>query len=465
MPRVLSAALLLVLLVGATSLTQRVMHSLPGTFFYPIKNVGEQGVGVLMQAAGEEIPWHATQAEARLQELSQLSQPDAATTQALVNVIEEHWESVLTATQRLPVAERIAVLQARLTRLQQIEADWASPQTATSPVAVLTVRKMIGAGEQLLAASQSVETAATSVPTAIPTTIPTIPSTATRIPTATPLLQATLTLPRSPILVGTATSEATPVDLSIPATELPSPTLLATVPPAATPIPVMTAQMPLQQSNSQESSTQASNRQESDSGSDSSNEDEDKNNSTESDTTLSGPVTNQENSLTLEATDSPLAGEATLQTPEAGVTIDATVIATLEPPVGPTVATLAVTPVIGEPPTTPVENTEEPVETEVSPVDATDENTSPTSGKGTPSAPATPELLATETPRPTNQPTATKTPKSTATPIEKTPKPTAQPTSQPLETLPPTSTPSISSQSVTSRPTSPSNEATKIPQP
>jgi len=464
MQRVLSMALLLVLLVGATSLTRRVMSSLPGTLFYPIKNVGEQGVGVLMQAAGEEIPWHATQAENGLQELAQLSQPEVAAVQALVKVIEEHWKSVLTATQRLPVAERVLVLQARITRLQQIEAEWTSAQTETSPTAVLTVRKMITAGEQLLIASQSVESVATTVPTAIPTTIPitqipTTQSTATIIPTvistATPLLQATVpVLTRVPVLVGTATPEATTVDL-IPATETPSPTLLATVPPTTTPMPVITAQMPQesnrQESNSQESNNQASNSQES-AGSDA---DEDKNNSTESASAVSKPVTNPENGLTPEASDSLLESEPTLQTPASVTTIDATVSDSMGATVEPTVATLSVTPVIGESPTTPVENTEE---NEAPPITATVESTPLTSSKSTPSPSAAPELLATETPRPTNQPTATKPPRPTATPekatatapvatpIEKTPKPTAQPTETP-------------------RPTFPSSEATKVPQP
>ena len=117
LPRLLRTALLLMLLLGATTFFRQVMTSLPGALLYPVKSSGEQLVGVLMAAAGEGVSWHAAQTERRLQELAQLANPDVMTVQTLSTAVETHWEAMLIASEGLPTTERDALLQTQITRL------------------------------------------------------------------------------------------------------------------------------------------------------------------------------------------------------------------------------------------------------------------------------------------------------------------------------------------------------------
>lgn len=470
MPRLLRTALLLMMFLGATTLFRQVMTSLPGTTLYPLKSTGEQLVGVLMAAAGEGAPWHASQAERYLQELAQLTNPNIMTAQTLSHVAETHWEAMLIASEGLPTTEREALLQAHITRLRQLEAAWTTPSAGTPQPAVATVRKLITAGEEALGRPQPIDNQPEVVETVTATATPTASTTPIPTMTPTPLLQASATAATTlPILVPSPTPTASPtpasptVNLATPTAELPSPTAAVAVPAPMTPLPEMTVQMP-----QQESSQQPENG-----------DNNDTDHTAEPTTVTATPPTEQP-------------AEVTPGSPTATTTPDAEDgTATAEP----TMATAtAATPLPLTPATTEAQPTSVPAnQTPQATVSA--ENTPPTlptktAPSATGTAGPTPEPPATATARPTNQATATKTPKATpthagaatATPdsstnataapptaVENTPNATAQPTTPPrdeaVQTPSSVSVTPVFSQPVKPRPTAPGGEPTKGAQP
>lgn len=472
-PRLLRTALLLMLLLGVTTFFRQVMTSLPGAILYPLKSSGEQLVGVLMEAAGEGVPWHATQTERRLQELAQLAHPDATTVQTLSTAVETHWEAMLIASEGWPTAERDVLLQTQITRLRQLEAAWTTPQTATSQPVVATVRKLITTAEEALDRPQPIDNQTEVVATVTPTGTPTVVETVTVAPSPTasptPLLQASATASiTQPILVPSSTPTASPtltalpVDLATATVELPSPTAVVNVP-TATLLPEITVQMPQQESSNQD-------------------EDEESNDSDNTaETATAMPPTEQPTEVT------PVAPTA-ITTPDAE---DGT--ATTEPTVATVATATAVTPL----PLTPATPEVQPTPLPASPtpqVTVSVENTPAIPTKTAPSATGTagptPESAATATARPTSQATATKTPKPTAThanaptatpnasdnataapptAVENTPIATTQPTTPPrdeaVQTPGSVSVTPVFSQPVKPRPTTLGGEPTKAVQP
>lgn len=465
LPRLLRTALLLMIVLGATTLFRQVMTSRPGTTFYPVKSTGEQLVGVLMEAAGEGVPWHTAQAERRLQELAQLADPDVSTVQTLAQGVEMHWEAMLVASESLPAAERDALLEAQITRLQQLEATWTTGQPDVSQPAVATVRKLITASEAALDGPAPTESQTETVETPIPTATPTASAIPSSTQTPTPLLQASPTVATVlPVLVPSSTPTASPtfaeptVDEVLPTVELPSPTDVVSEPPITTPLPEITVQMPQQESDPQE-------------------EDEDHNDDDSAvETATATPIPATE--LPTEATSVPTLG-ATVEEPNGTVTtepIDATVTA---------VAPLTPVPTALQPAPVPTNQTPQ--------MSSTTENTpavpTKTAPGGTSTVGPTVEPQATGTARPTNQATATRTPKPTATHsnaptatpdavnnptavpttvVENTPAPTSQPTpprDEALQTPSSASVTPILSQPVKPRPATPSGEPTKGMQP
>lgn len=468
LPTLLRTALLLMLLMGTTTFFREVMTSLPGTILYPIKNSGEELVGVLMKAAGEEVSWHATQTERRLEELAQLTQPDISTVQTLSAAVETHWEALLIASEELPVTEREALLQMRLMRLRQLETAWTMPQSGTPPPAVATVRKLITAGEEALSQPQQPDNPMEVVNTVTPTVTATLSPTVSPTVSPTPLLQASATASIThPILVPSPTPIASPtlvstlVDLATPTVELPTPTEPISMPPA-TPLPEITAQMPQQESGNQD-------------------EDEDHNDSeegAETATATTTPTTEPPTAVT------PLSPTETMTPgPEDGT-------ATTEP----TVATPTEAPPLPPPPTiTEVQPTPVPSNATAQatvPVENTPAVPTKTAPSATSTAGPTAESAATATARPTSQATATKTPKPTAThanaatatpdtsdnataapptAMENTPSATTQPTTAPrdeaIQTPGAVSVTPVFAQPVKPRPTTPGGEPTKAVQP
>lgn len=452
-PRFVGIGILLMMIIGATTFIRYTIVSLPGTPFYSVKNMGEQVVGVLMAAAGEEIDWHASQVERRLQEMVRLPQQETATLQTLSRIIEEHWAAVLAATQRLPVAERNVVLQAHLTRLEELAEKWTPSPNAIPSMATTTIRNLITAGEQIL-----VEPAPDIPATATGTATLTMTVTATMTPTnsPTPLLQATPTA-LQPVLIASATPIPVTTATSAPATPTVISFLLPATQPTATPLPEMTVVIPLQETARDEAGSSTTDSSETDSA----NRDEDEDHSEEPPTATAEPVvaTPMPTLALEEATPSVTpTSDAVLATPTI-TTDDATVIPTTEPP---------------------------PVTVEVGTAQATATLEAPlaTATKNAPPVPATatPELSVTNVggAKPTNQ-AATKTPKpkatrdddedntktpnatdaATAVPptsVERTPMPTTQPT---VNSSPPPTEATISALA-TPRSTGTSGEATLV---
>lgn len=466
LPRLLRTALLLVIFLGATTFFRQVMTSLPGTTFYSVKSSGEQLVGVLMEAAGEGVPWHTAQAERRLQELAQLADSDVMTVQTLAQGVEMHWEAMLVASEGLPAAERDALLAAQISRLQQLEATWTTGQLDISPPAVATVRKLITASEAALAGPAPTEKQTETVATVTTTATPTVTAMPSSTLTPTPLLQASATVATVvPVLVPSSTPTASPtlaaptVEEVLPTVEPPSPTEVVSEPPVTTPLPEITVQMPQQESNTQQ-------------------EDEDHSDND-----------NAAEAATVTPTPSPeLPTEVTPLPTTTATVADTDGTVTTEPIDDPATVVAPLTPVSTEVQPPPVPTTQTPQ------VSSTVENTPAVPTKTAPGATSTAvptvEAQATGTPRPTNQATATRTPKptathanaSTATPdaannptaapptaVENTPAPTSQPTTPPrdeaLQTPSSASVTPVLSQPIKPRPTTPSGEPTKGIQP
>lgn len=473
-PRLLRTALLLMLLLSATTFFRQVMTSLPGAILYPVKNSGEQLVGVLMEAAGEGVSWHATQTERHLQELAQLTDPDTMTVQTLSTAVETHWEAMLIASEGLPTTERDALLQTQIARLRQLETAWTTPQTTTAQPAVATLRKLITTGEEALGQPQPIDHQTEVVETVTATVTSTVASTVVETvtvapsPTVTPtlLLQATATpsitqpiLVPSPTPTASPTLAAPPVDLATSTVELPSPTEPVSAPPT-TPLPEITVQMPEQESSHQDEDEESN--------------DSDKTVETETATPPTSPPT-----------------EVTPGAPTPIITPDVEDgTATTEP----TVATAtAATPLPLTPVTPEVQPTLLPA-SPTAPATVSVENTPAIPTKTAPSATGTAaptfESAATATARPTNQATATKTPKPTAThvnaptatpngsdnataapptAVENTPSATTQPTTAPrdeaVQTPGSVAVTPVFSQPVKPRPTTPGGEPTKAVQP
>lgn len=464
MPRLLQTALLLLMLLGTATLFRQVTISLPGTPFYPFKSTGEQLVGVLMEAAGEGVPWHAAQAERGLQTLAQLTSPDTTTVQTLARGVETHWEAMLAASEELPAAERDALLEAQVTHLQALESAWTTAQTDVPQPAIATVRKLI-----TVSAAALDRPVVTDNPTEGVETLTATP-TATAVPsstlTPTPLLQASATATLLPILVPSATPTVSPtpaeppVEEGFPTVELPSPTEVVSAPPVITPLPEITVQMPQQEANPPQ-------------------EDEDHNDDNDTAAETATATTTPSAELPTEATPGPTI-VATIEETDGTVTtepIDAT--ATVIAPLTPVATDVQPTAVpTNQPPqgTVPAENTP-----------AIPTKTAP---GATSTADLTTEAPATATARPTNQATPTRTPKPTAThanaptatpdtasnptvapttAVENTPAPTSQPTTPPrdevLQTPSSVSVTPVLSQPVKPRPTTPSGEPTKSAQP
>lgn len=440
-PRFLHVAFLLLALVGATTVIRAVTVSLPGTWLYPIRGTGEQLVTVLMTAAGEEIAWHATQAEHRLQELATLPPTATGTAQALAQTVEAHWDAVLAASLRLPVDERTATLQRYIARLQQLHTAWSAPQGDAPLAAVQTVHKLITVGEQVLDATQPADQIATLTPTA---TLPATPTaTATPVATTTPLLQASPTaFSAMPVLVASATPTARPV--VPPAADLPAPATATPAPPTATPMPEspmleITAQMPLQQSPNNQSDDEDEHEVE---------VEEDQTSATDIAVTTPVPSPTITETPTPDLTSGPITPEHTLEATATTATTN-----TGEPTTDPTQATPASTPLpTTEPPTsTPTSEPAQPLPPSV-------DTATPAPTK------VPPQSTATSTPKPTNPPTATKTPKPTEKSAGATSQPTPNATADEDETPPVEPTTSLAPPT-TPRPTMPSGNVTKIAQP
>jgi len=427
LPRLLRVALVLLLLVGTTTLIRYTVNSLPETALYPLKSSGEQVVGILMRAAGEEIAWNAGQAERRLDELARLPQTQSATAQALSQAVAKHWNAVLAAVSVLPVNERTAILQNQLTRFQAVEAQWRSAPVDTQPAAVATLRQMIATGEQTLAATQVIETVATA--TVMPTPTPT--ATKTLLLLASPTHAPTV----APVLVASATPTQPPATL-LPAPATATPTLIATIPPSATPQPEITAVGPIQEPGDGDAD-------------DAKPDDGDEDEPTVTDT----PVPAESPTPLATSTDTTKPGitpepTATTDEVDATATAIATTISTATPsPVTTGAPTVPVTPVATE-----EEEATATVESNTPPATATEE--APPTPTKVPTQPAATPVPATATPKPTIQPTATKTPKATATPDRDE---TATPDDQEEAT--------VTAPIETPRPTATAGEATKTPRP
>lgn len=442
MPPFLRMAFVLLAVVGATTFIRLVTTSLPGTWLYPVKSSSERMVGRLMTAAGEAVAWQENQLAQRLQELTGLTDANATATsvttvQSAAHAVESDWQALLTASEGLTTNERTALLQAQIARFQQLEARWAGRQEVAPQVAVMTLRRLIAAGEAALATPTPLEEAATGVVTATATTsiptstmTPTTSATATPTITATPLLQPSATAPAGPILEPSPTATPTPVP-PIVTPVIPSPTL----PP--TPLPEITVQIPREESSEQEQ--------------------DDHNNDGEA-SGAEAPT----------ATPTPLTPEATqtggeTATPALGV--------------GPEEETPAPTVLSTEVAATPTTADQSPTVT-------SGEGVWPLPTKSVAPATATPEPDATNTPRPTNPPNATKTPKATATQAPMEPATPNAPTAAPvMTTVPPTpmertpnatTQPPVATKEVgtetavappTARATTSSSEATRTPQP
>jgi len=482
----LELTLCLLLIVGMVTFTRYVAFSLPGAPFYPVKSTGEQVVEILMEAAGEDITWHAGQTERYLQAMARLSQQDTATAQTLSQAIEEHWAAVLAAAQRLPVDERFAVLQVRIARLQQIEAAWAAPQGPVSTVAATTLRKLVTAGAQSLREPQAVEPLATLTPTTMLTPTPMATPTGQPPDTATPLLQASATASTSqPVLIASATPTEAPTEAPTvtiaPATATPLPPLPPTMMPSATPLPEIPVVIPRQETQKDESDS-------SDNDEEDSAESEAPSSADEPELARPDPAANAERPTDNTATTVTNTVIAVDETPELDPTSErpaGTETVVITPPAAPTAAgeQPAATAEVETPQATTTAETPLTTPTKTAPqATATDTQgqkaTHTPAATDTPGQKATSTPAATKTPKPTathandepEKPVATDAPTAaTSTPAEKTPGPTVQPTANsspaPQEATVATPATPSPSQPTTPRPTSPSGEATKVVRP
>ena len=243
MPRLFRVAILLLMVVGATTFIRQVATTLPGALLYPVQRGSERIVGVLMTAAGEEIAWHQRQIERRLETLATLPSSDSTTIQAVSQAIESEWDALLTATEQLPATARAALLQSQIGRFQQLEATWVNRQGMAPQAAVTTVRKIITTGKAALAAVEPTATTAVAAPTLTATAL----HTATPTLTTTPLLQPSATAPGLPVLQPSSTPTA-----AVSPT-LPPPTATPIPPSPPTPLPEITVQMPREEVNEPES--------------------------------------------------------------------------------------------------------------------------------------------------------------------------------------------------------------------
>ena len=100
--------------------------SLPGDGLYPIKRVGEELQGVLMNSYGASAEWHMRQVERRRQEVAALEAAGRSPNAALTIEIEVATEEALSAAASLPPAEREQMLANWLQSLQGYEQNTAA---------------------------------------------------------------------------------------------------------------------------------------------------------------------------------------------------------------------------------------------------------------------------------------------------------------------------------------------------
>lgn len=274
------------LVLSSVMLIQQFVGDVPATPLALVRTLGQRAEGVLMNAAGEGASWHARQTLAQIESLHTTTAGNGALSAQLKGEIENHVQQALLAASRLPTAEQARFYTDWLADLAAARAMMSDVQPA-EPTAITLLDQVMAQvttasnGVNILEVTPVATVAEDAAPVLVGTTVPTtttIESDATEqvltptIPAATSLATAA---PSSALATATEAAAVAPAGVNrvmdppafatrvLLATAMPTrqPTatprrrvqvdVVATLPPTATPLPVITRVMPREADDSE----------------------------------------------------------------------------------------------------------------------------------------------------------------------------------------------------------------------